>query len=415
MRLVVLLAAVLIATLPAMTPAGAQIMRIAAIVNDEAISAFDIEQRVRLLVTTSGARPTPELLRRLESQVLNSLIEERLQLQEAKRLNIRVLENEIDESIRFIERQNRFTAGQLERTLVRAGVDFSTLLDQLRAQIAWSKLVRQRLRPTIVVGPDEIEEAMKRATEGAGRNEYLLSEIMLALDSPERRDETLRVANELVRQVRGGASFGDLARQVSQASSASASGDLGWVAQGRLPDSVERAVSDARLGEVTEPVVTRDGVFILLVRDRRTAGDPGDTRVRLKQVLLPLRSDAAPEAVRSQTALATQISASVNSCDEMDRVIADMASRESGDLGSVRLNDVPEALRRGIEALPIGKASAPIRTDNGIHVLTVCERDAANTLAQRQAIENGLGQTKLDMLARRYLRDLRRDGLIEIR
>jgi peptidyl-prolyl cis-trans isomerase SurA len=355
------------------------------------------------------------LLRRLESQVLNSLIEERLQLQEAKRLNIRVLENEIDESIRFIERQNRFTAGQLERTLVRAGVDFSTLLDQLRAQIAWSKLVRQRLRPTIVVGPDEIEEAMKRATEGAGRNEYLLSEIMLALDSPERRDETLRVANELVRQVRGGASFGDLARQVSQASSASASGDLGWVAQGRLPDSVERAVSDARLGEVTEPVVTRDGVFILLVRDRRTAGDPGDTRVRLKQVLLPLRSDAAPEAVRSQTALATQISASVNSCDEMDRVIADMASRESGDLGSVRLNDVPEALRRGIEALPIGKASAPIRTDNGIHVLTVCERDAANTLAQRQAIENGLGQTKLDMLARRYLRDLRRDGLIEIR
>jgi len=400
---------------PIVPPAAAQVMRIAAVVNDEAISAFDIDQRVRLVVATSGARPNPELLRRLESQVLNTLIEERLQLQEAKRLNIRVNEAEVDEGIQFIEKQNQFQPGQLERALARSGVDLTTLADQLRAQISWSKLVRQRLRPSVVVGQDEIEEALRRSAESEGQIEVQLSEIFLALDSPERRDETTRVAAELVRQVRGGASFGDLARQVSQASSAQTSGDLGWVSVTRLPEAVERAVRDTQPGSVTDPVVTREGIYVLQVRDRRTGGDLGEARVRLKQVLLPLRPDAPRDAVQTQTALASQIAASIASCEDMDRVIADLKSRDSGDLGSVRLRDVPEQLRRAIENLPVGKASTPVRTEAGIQVLAVCERDTPNNLAQRRAVENTLGQTKLDMMARRYLRDLRRDGLIEIR
>lgn len=414
-----LLAGLVLALALAMPAHAQSVQRIAAIVNDEVISAFDLEQRIRLVLTSSGREPSPELLRQAQPQVLDSLVEERLQLQEAKRLNIQVAEPEIDDGIRFIEEQNRMQPGDLERALGRSGTGVETLRQQIRAQIAWGKVIGRRLRPTVTVGQDEVDAAMARAETTQGRSEYLVSEIFLSVDTPARRQTVAAQARELVAQLRGGANFAVVAQQNSQSVEAAEGGDLGWVDIAEVPEAIGRALPNLQVNQVSDPITTPEGVYILLLRDRRAAvapADPAQVTVNVKQVFLPIAANAAASAAESQVALARTISATVQGCTDLDNVIKDVGTPQSGDLGTVKLVDMPARFRTAVQSLAVGQASDPVRTEEGVHVLMVCDRNAPEIRGpNRDAIEAAIGQARLSMLARRYIRDLRRDAVVEYR
>ena len=165
---------------------------IAAIVNDEVVSIYDLDQRTRLLITTTGQQPTDEQIRRLQPQILQSLISESLQIQEARRLSIDVSEVELSRAIDSIERQNNLNSGDLERILVAAGTDLDALKKQLRAQISWDKVVVLRLRPTVFVGQDEIDAVLERINSRQGEVENLVSEIFVPVDDINQRDDVRR-------------------------------------------------------------------------------------------------------------------------------------------------------------------------------------------------------------------------------
>ncbi len=395
------------------------VQTIAAVVNDEIISNYDLQQRVRLVVSSSGADPSGQVADQLKSQILESLIDERLQIQEAFRLNIAITEQEVDGAVRFIEEQNKMPEGNLAKLLDSQGVSVTSLQDQLRAQIAWSKVVGQRLRPRVVVGPDEIETLVERLKSG-GRIEHLTSEIFLAFSDQNaaiRRDVTAN-AETLIVQLRGGASFPILAQQFSQAVSAAEGGDLGWISGAELPDAAGPALETLDINQISDPIVTRDGVYILQVRDRRrfAAIDPEQVTVTLKQIFIPLKADADDGAIESQMALARTIGGTVRGCEDFDTLSTEMGSPESGDLGRVKVSDTPTQFREAILTLDVGVASVPVRTEDGIHVLMVCDREQPEVPEpDRKAIENSIGQARLSMLARRYLRDLRRDAVVDVR
>lgn len=398
---------------------GQAVQTIAAVVNDEIISNYDLDQRVRLVVTTSGADPSDRVAAQLKSQVLGALIEERLQIQEAKRLNITVSDDEIRDAVAFIEEQNDMEPGNLERILGSRGASITTLHDQLRAQIAWSKVVGQRLRPRVVVGADEVDTLVERLKSG-GRVEHEVSEIFLGFadQSPQTRRDVVDNANALVAQLREGASFPILAQQFSQDVSANDGGDLGWITSAELPERAGAALETLELNTISDPITTRDGVYILKVRDRRRfAGiDPEQVTVTLKQIFIPLRANADDEAITSQMALARTIRGTVRGCEDFDSLAAEMGSPESGDVGRVKVADTPAQFREALVALDVGEPSDPIRTDDGVHVLMICDREQPEVPEpDRRTIENSIGQARLSMLARRYLRDLRRDAVVDVR
>lgn len=401
-------------------PGQAQsVQTIAAVVNDEVISNYDLQQRVRLVISSSGANPTERIADQFRAQILDSLIDERLQVQEAKRLNIPIADQEVDGAVQFIEQQNNMDSGNLEKLLSSQGVDIGSLHDQLRAQIAWSKVVGQRLRPRVVVGQDEVDTMVERLKTG-GRNEHLTSEIFLAFNdqNPNIRKDIESNAAALVSQLRGGAAFGIIAQQFSQSVSAASGGDLGWISSAELPEPVGPTLETLAIDQVSDPIVTRDGIYILQVRDRRrfAAVNPEDVTVALKQIFIPLKADADDNAIESQMALARTISGTVRGCEDFDELSKEMGSTESGDLGKVRVSDTPIQFREAILTLAVGDASQPVRTENGIHVLMVCEREQPDAIEpNRRAIENSIGQARLSMLARRYLRDLRRDAVVDVR
>lgn len=401
------------------TPASAQgVQRIAAIVNDEVISVYDLEQRIRLLLSTSRSRPTPEIMRRMQAQVLQSLIDERLQLQEASRLNIGVDDSEIQNAIRYIENQNGMAEGGLAETLLKGGSNVDALVTQLEAQIAWSKVVGQRLRPRVSVGQEEVDAVLARIRANAGRGENLVSEIFLSAEGVVQKEETRRNAVELVAQLRRGAPFSDVARQVSQGLSAPDGGNVGWVEGGALAPELDAVLAKLNVGQISDPIEIVDGFYILFLRDRRggTGADASQIRVSLKQIFLELPGDASEDLIAARMEAARSLSGNARGCDSFQAIIDDLDSGQSGDVGTIVLGDTPESFRAAIAALKVGEVSQPVLDPSGVRVFMVCDRQEPQVEEpDRTTIENNIGQTRLSMLARRYLRDLRRDAVVEYR
>src|ERR1700740_2933525 len=270
---------------PAPQPPGDQNaeIRIAAVVNDEVISVADLQSRLRMVMLSSNFPDSQETRQRIAGQVLRTIVDEKLQMQEAKRQNVTATDDEIKKAISQIEKQNNMQAGQLDQVLKSHGIERSALVDQLTASIVWAKLVRRLVSQTNVVSDEEVDYAMQRAKETANEPQSRVAEIFLAVDNPQQEDEVRRLAERLTEQMRQGARFSAVAEQFSQSATAAVGGDIGWVRPEQLSPELGKAVAQMRPGELSAPIRTGAGYYLLLVLDRRSgkAAGPEESLVHL--------------------------------------------------------------------------------------------------------------------------------------
>lgn len=267
------------------------LFRPAAVVNDDVISVLDLAMRVELAIVAAGVQDSMEVRRRLTPQVLRGLIDERLQMQEAERLDISVTDEQIADALQQIAQQNNMTEGEFFTMLRNRGILPTTLIDQIRAQIAWQTVVRQSIQPNVVIAPEEVDEVISRLNARRGAVERRVAEIFIPVETAAREDEALQNANRLLQELRNGANFSGLARQFSQSGTASLGGDMGWVREGELDPDLEVVLAQMGPGEVTRPIRTVSGFHILLLRDlRKNTGDEID-RNRIQDNLANQRLD----------------------------------------------------------------------------------------------------------------------------
>jgi len=394
------------------------LQRIIAVVNEDAVSLFDLRERIKMVIFSSDMRDSAKLRERLAPQVLRALIDEKLQKQAAKRYNIEVDRKEVDRALRMIEKQNELPPGGLKIRLEKAGVRMSTLVAQIEITIAWSKLINRRMTRNIVIGDNEIDEALARIKANLNKPSHLVSQIFLSFDGPDKAAKTLADTNQLVTQIRNGAAFTSLARQFSQDAAARNGGDLGWVQQGELDKELDRALINMRPGEISEPIRTSSGYYILLLRKRRANQKPraDDTVISLKQVFLPIEAGATPEEAANQRNLATTIAETLSGCDDLERAGKELGSSLSGDLGRLKIGELPSELRALVTGLAVGRASKPLPTEGGLRILMVCDRKEAKAeIPSRDEIRRNLIRRQADRKARRYLRELHQTAFLDIR
>ncbi len=397
----------------ALTPAKAQdTLRAAAVVNDEVISLLDLVMRTRLAILASGLKDSPEVHDRFQEQVLRTLIDERIQLQEAERLDISVSEEQLATAIEALARQNKMDTDQFVGFLTNNKVLPSALQEQIRGELTWQSVVQRRLMPSVEIGEEEIDDFIRRMESRSGQIQYRASEILLTVDNASQEDSVREASQRLAEQLRLGAEFPALARQFSQSATASVGGDLGWIQAGQLPDELSEALDKMRQGDMFGPIRTFGGYYILWLRDRRKVS-MGDVMLDLKRLLLALPRDAPQEQVAAAKAQATELRADIDDCDALDTLAAEHGSPGSGDLGRVTLSNLPPAVRRIVEELPIGQPSEAIRLPAGMTLLLVCGRESNGV--DRERIRTSLINQRLDLLSRRYLRDLRRAANVDIR
>ena len=411
--IIVAIGAALGATAPA---PGQQVARIAAVVNDKSISVMDVQNRAELVIFSSGLSPSPEVYRRLTPQILQTLIDEQLQLQEANARNINVSDAEIDAILRDMEQRNNLPAGGLDEFLAERGIEKTTLESQIRANLGWRKLIRARFQRQAEVGEEEIDEAMRNLQAASDKPRNLVAEIFLSVDDPASEEKVRQSALRIMQQIRNGGRFDELARAFSQNAAAASGGDLGWLVQGQLDDQLEEAISTMQPGEISSPIRSGAGYHIILLRDRRFPGgaSPDNVTVDLRQITLPLAQLAGEDEIRAVAADADKIRRTVHDCEALSGPLPGGAA--VGKIGRLRVSDLAPQIQQTVMALGPNQISAPLRAPDAIVMVMVCDRKTeGDTLPDRNEIADRLRMQKLDLLSRRYLRDLRRSAFIDVR
>ena len=408
----------LIVLMAVVAPVRAQTnQRIAAVVNNDVISAQDLTSRIDLAVIFSGLPNDEAARRRLAPQVMRRMIDERLQLQEARDLGLVASDAEVVSAIGRLAEPNGMSADELLNFLTQRGIVPGHLRDQVQAELSWVRLVRRRLAPRVAISDQQVDLALD-AESRAGEQDVLLSEILLPVYNPARQDEVIDQALELMVSIREGSDFEALASQVSVGTTADAGGDLGWVAISSLAAGLRPAVVGLQPGQLSEPVRSPAGVHLFLVRDRRAgrsiANDPQARR--LAQIFFPLPANATTEAIELSRAQATALRTRLATCEDVIATAAQLGAPSSGDLGWLRPEELPPGLASILDRIPVEEISQPVQSRSGIHLLMVCARGGEGDEEGRRArTRRKLERAQVQRLANRYLRDLRKDAYIDIR
>ena len=396
------------------------IQQIAAIVNDELITAYDLDSRLSLVVFSTRLPNTPAVRQRLRRQILRALVDEKLTLQEARRRNISVSRRDIRRAKAAIEKQNRLPKNRLDRILEEKNIPLETMEAQLRASVAWAKLLGRRLRPRITIGEDEIDETLSRIKARQGQVEYRLGEILLTIDHPGEENSVRRQARSITDQVRKGASFSAIARQFSQNPTAAVGGDLGWVYESDLDKTLSNMVPNMLRGEITKPIRVVTGYRIVILRDIRKITEVTATpaTIDLRQIFLTLPKSPLSSDINAKVSLANTVRDSVKECKEFDLIARQIGSSRPPNLGKFALRELSSVIRNIVKKVPVGGISEPVQMADGIMLLMVCNREGATkkiVLPDRDTIAKRILRRRLALMARRYMRDIRLAAVIDIR
>ena len=389
-------------------------------VNDEVITNYDIIQRMRLLVVTAGIQPTRDDLPELQRYALSSLVDERLEMQELHReekeqkASIVATDSVVDDIISDLAKQNHMNEEQFMASLAQQGIGADTLRAQVRAQASWQDWIRGRYGSRIRVGADQIKAFQQRMAAESEKPKYQISEVFIDDGRAGGPEAALQEANQLVNQLHQGANFQAVARQFSAASTAANGGDAGWVTAGELDPEVRAAVETLRPGALSGPIPVKDGVYIIYLRERQSGGSA--VLISLKQAAIALPTDAPQDQIDAARVKLEAVKSQLHGCDNFEAIAGKTQGVLAGDLGEADAKDLAPAFRDAAMSLSIGQISDPIRSDQGLHILAVCNKrtNGAQGL-DHDHIENQLIGQELEMINKRYIRDLRNSAAIEVR
>lgn len=396
-------------------------LSIAAVVNDDVISAFDLGQRVQLAIIETNLPNNVQTQQRIAPSVLRRLINEKLHIQEATRIGIEVSEDDIDAAIRSMEARANIPSGGMPQFLERRGIDPDILREKVRAEESWKRVVSALFRNLVTVSDVEVSDIIEDRNAREGKTEYLAAEIFLAYDDRPRA-LVRQSADQLIAQLRGGATWVQIAQNFSDAVSASRGGLLDWQLAEEFHPDVAAAIASLENNQVSTPLPTEDGIYIMTMRNKRTAtgitGTAPDPTVQLRQVHLPITVGADEATVSQAMSQAQILVASADSCEAFSEIGTEHGSPLSGELGEFKTSQLSPQLRNSVAALALNTPSAPIRTADGVIVLMVCSRSGVvqDPLAEaRDSIRIQLLNERLGRFANQHEQKLRREAFIDLR
>ncbi len=389
-----------------------------AIINGEIITGTDIDQRLALIKIANGSEIPADELDRLRVQVMRNLIDETLQIQEAKANKIEISGDELRQSYARVSQNFKRSPEQMSAFLREKGSSDGSIRRQIHGEIAWSRLLRRKVEPQISVSDAEVNQVLARLEASKGTSEYKVSEIFLSA-TPENEPQILENATKIIEAIKAGGSYAAYARQFSEASTAAVGGDLGWVRAGVLPDELAQAVQEIAVGQIVGPIKVAGGFSILYLTDKRQVlvADARDSVLALRQLSVSFPKTMSAGDAQARATEFGQAAQVMGGCGKADEIAAKFGA-ELVDNNEVRVRDLPGPLQEMLLNLQVGQATPPFGSQaEGVRVLVLCGRDdpqsaGGPTFEEQQARLEG---EKVSRRAQRYMRDLRRDAVIDYR
>lgn len=395
----------------------AEIIGIVAIVNDEPITFMDLSNRMQLIIVSSNLPDNSETREKLYGQILQSLINEKLQAQEAKKLSISITAQEIDNNIKFIEKNNNMEERTLIDTLYKNGVPKSALPSRILANITLEKLLQKVIQPKVIITDNEIENEYNNYLSNEGKYEYMLSEIIFNYTNLSKNADIMLIAKQIRKKIIKENNFDVVAKQINENGTGKFKKDDNWRLKNNINTTAYDFIKDLKINGVSELLLLNTGISIVKIDNKRkiVIPDLSSTVEDISIIVFDLpinknRTTSLLEEIRNKTI-------NIKSCNELSELAKTQANMQGRNIGKVSLKNLPKKFREAIQNREVNKPTTPIISEDGIYIIMVCERNAKlnQEFALKEVITTNIKIRLTNILKERYLLDLNRKALIDIR
>ena len=392
------------------------LLSIVAIVNDEPITMMDLDARIRLIIISSNLPNNLETRKNLSGQVLQSLISERLQHQEAKKLGIRVTDQEVENNIKFIEKQNNMSENQLIETLFKNGVPKSALPIRLKSNLIMQKLLQNIIRPKVVINNNEVNNEYNNLLANNGKMEYKFSEISFNFSNLSKKEDIILIAKQIRKKIIEEKNFDIIGKRI-QENGTGVYKNNNWKLTNKINKDIYLQIESMEKDEISELVLTNTGVSIIKIDGKREFKIPELSQtvsdIAFISIDLPINKnkiDIFIEDIKNKTK-------NIKSCDEMTELSKIYGNKRGKYLGKILLKNLPKYFIEELKNLNINQPSKPIVANDGIYVTMICNynKDLNQEYALKEMIKDNIRNRSTTILKERYLLDLNRKALIDVR
>ena len=385
---------------------------IAAVVNDDIVTTYDLQQRARFMMATTGVESDEAAQRRILQQAMRNLVDEKLQVQEAKKYDQTISDESVDRGVQNLISRNGIDVNDFAQRLANAGINIATLQDQVRAEIAWQRIIGGLYGSRIRISDAQIDETVNRLSANANKPSYNVTEIYIeATPDIGGMEGAMQGAEAMIDQLQQGAPFDVLARQFSSSATAATGGDVGWVREGELREELDSVITQMEKGTVAPPIPVPGGVYVIGLVDTRVS--TSETFYKLSSLNYGTTDETEVPAARTAIKNAR---AAAKSCETLNDDIDAIKGLKSNSMGEIKSSDLTDDILAILANTNVGEISEPLETPNGLVSLMVCERDVrGSNIPSRDQVEDRLLSQQEAQASRRHLRNLRRNATIVTR
>jgi len=397
---------------------------IVAVVNDDVVLASELRSRldqVRQQIAESDMQAPP--MNVLVSQIMERLILENLQLQEAERRGVQVDDETLTRAVMSFADQNNLSLDEFRQVLARDGVPYAEFREQIRREMIINRLQRNLVSRRIAISDKDIDDLLSSPYyQQMLSDEYRIGHILLTI-AEDASDQAVQAAREqagtIVAELREGASFREMAIAHSSASTALEGGDLGWRKAGELPSLFAEQVLQLEEGETADLIETRGAIHIVQLLDVQGASTQSEQQAELRHILVQpseIRTEAETEELIRD--IHDQLEEGAEFAELAERYSEDPGSAlNGGDLGWTSGEEFVPEFREAMRATPTGELSEPFRSQYGWHVLEVQDRreqDMSQEARRRMAMQI-LHQRRFDEELQEWQKELRDEAYVDMR
>jgi len=397
--------------------------RIVAVVNDEVITHHELRSRLDSalgqLQRQGTALPPREVL---EKQMLERLVIDKVQLQFAREVGLRVDDAQLDQALQRIATNNHLTLAQFRVALEKDGIAFASFREEIRAEMTIARLREREVDSRIFISEGEIDNYLAGEAGQAGGEEYQMAHILLRAPesaSPEQIQQLRAKSDQIVERLRQGENFAQLAAAYSDAPDGLRGGDLGWRSLNRLPTMFAEVAAKLQVGEVSPVMRSSNGFHLVKLLGKRGGGAlPAVQQTRARHILIKVNEVVSePEARHTVETLHERIKHGENFADLARLFSQDGSASKGGDLGWIYAGDTVPEFEAAMNKLAPGELSEPVKSPFGYHLIEVTERRVQDVSSDRQrtAARQVLRERKRDEAYQDWLRQMRDRAYVELR
>jgi peptidyl-prolyl cis-trans isomerase SurA len=383
--------------------------RVLVIVNEDVITQSEFDYRLQTVLREyDQSKPIPA---DLHKQLLDGMVSDRLQVQEANRRGIEISDQELLQAIERFAGQQNVTAAQLRVSLEAEGQPFDKFKESVRDSLIISRFTDYYARTRVVVPDYEINTFMDSNNLNDDNSEYNVAHILI-----KNPDVNAGLAQQVREKIDGGLSFQEAVLTYSEATDAQNGGVIGWRTPEQLPEVFLSAIKDLDAGQVSQVVASANGLHILKLLDRK--GDKTEIiQTQVSHILIKAESNVAKSQASKKLFDLRQRMLAGESFEDLARIYSDDtgSAATGGSLGWVSPGEMVQPFEAAFQEIALNQISQPVSTQFGVHILMVEDRRKKNVTEQiaRGRAENILRRQRADREFGQWVRELLEGAYVE--